>query len=43
MGFPGGSAGKESAWVQSLGWEDPLEKGIINHSSILAWRIPWTV
>ena len=28
--------------VQSLGWVDPLEKGIVNHSSILAWRIPWT-
>ena len=87
-GFPGGSAGKESAcnvgdlgsipglgkspgegigsplqyswaslvaqqvknlpamwgtWVRSLGWEDPLEKGKATHSSILAWRIPWTV
>ena len=86
MGFPCGSAGKESAcsvgdlgsisalgrspgegkgyplqyswasfvdqlvknlpavwetWVQSLGWEDPLEKGKAVHSSILAWRIPW--
>ena len=30
-------------WVQSLGWEDPLEKGKATHSSILAWRIPWTV
>ena len=30
-------------WVQSLGWEDPLEKGIATHSSVLAWRIPWTV
>ena len=29
-------------WVQSLGWEDPLEKGMTIHSSILAWRIPWT-
>ena len=29
-------------WVQSLGWEDPLEKGIATHSSILAWRILWT-
>ena len=29
-------------WVQSLGWEDPLEKGSATHSSILAWRIPWT-
>ena len=31
------------SWVQSLGWEDPLEKGMATHSSILAWRIPWTV
>ena len=30
-------------WVQSLGWENPLEKGKATHSSILAWRIPWTV
>ena len=30
-------------WVQSLGWEDPLEKGKAPHSSILAWRIPWTI
>ena len=30
-------------WVQSLGWKDPLEKGKATHSSILAWRIPWTV
>ena len=30
-------------WDQSLGWEDPLEKGMTTHSSILAWRIPWTV
>ena len=29
-------------WVQSLGWEDPLEKGNATHSSILAWRSPWT-
>ena len=29
-------------WVQSLGWEDPLEKGMATHSSILAWRIPRT-
>ena len=28
--------------VQSLGWEDPLEKGMVTHSSILAWGIPWT-
>ena len=30
-------------WVQPLGWEDPLEKGTPTHSSILAWRIPWTI
>ena len=30
-------------WVQSLGWEDPLEKGTATHSSILTWRIAWTV
>ena len=30
------------AWVRSLGWEDPMEKGMATHSSILAWRIPWT-
>ena len=30
-------------WVQSLGWEDPLEKGKATHSSALAWKIPWTV
>ena len=52
MGFPGGSDGEESAssagdpglvsgWEKSLG-EDPLEKGMAPHSSILAWRIPWT-
>ena len=29
-------------WIRSLGWEDPLEKGMATHSSILAWRIPWT-
>ena len=28
-------------WVQSLGWEDPLEKGMATHFSILAWKIPW--
>ena len=28
--------------VQSLGWEDPLEKGMATHSSILVWEIPWT-
>ena len=31
------------SWVRSLGWEDPLEKGKATQSSILAWRIPWTV
>ena len=30
-------------WVQSLGWEDSLEKGKATHSSILAWRIPWSI
>ena len=29
-------------WFQSLGWKDPLEKGMATHSSVLAWRIPWT-
>ena len=48
LGFPCGSAGKESpamreTWVQSRGWEDPMEKGKATHSSILAWRISWTV
>ena len=33
----------QETWVQSLGWEDPLEKGKATHSSILAWRIPWPV
>jgi len=33
----------QGTWVQSLGWEDPVEKGKATHSSILAWRIPWTV
>ena len=49
MVFPGGgSAGKEPScnagdtWVQSLGQEDPLEKEVATHSSILAWEIPWT-
>ena len=47
-GVPSGSDGKESACnvedtgVQSLGWEDPLEKGIATHSNILAWRVPRT-
>ena len=33
----------QETWVRSLGWEDPLEKGTANHSSILTWKIPWTV
>ena len=33
----------QETWVLSIGWEDPLEKGTAIHSSILAWRIPWTV
>ena len=46
-GFPGDSEVKnmsamQNAWVQSLGSEDPLEKKMATHSSILAWRIPWT-
>ena len=49
-GFPGGASGKESAcqyrrhetWVQSPGQEDPLKEGMPIHSSILAWRVPWT-
>ena len=32
----------QETWVRSLGWEDPLEKGMATHSSILVWRIPWT-
>ena len=31
----------QQTWVQSLGWEDPLKKGMATHSGILAWRIPW--
>ena len=46
---PGDASGKEPAcqcrrhktWVQSLGWEDPLEEEMVTRSSILAWRIPW--
>ena len=46
-GFPGGSVVKnlpvmQETWVRSLGWEDPLEKGMATHSSILAWRISCT-
>ena len=46
--WPGGASGKEppvnagGMQVPSLGWEDPLEKVMATHSSILAWRIPWT-
>ena len=44
--FPGGSDGSLPAvwetWIQSLGWEDALEKEMVTHSSILAWIIPWT-
>ena len=36
------SPAMQETQVQSLGWEDPLEKGMATHSSILAWRIPWT-
>ena len=47
LAFPCGSVVKNlpAMWetVWSLGWEDPLEKGKATHSSILAWRIPWTV
>ena len=32
----------QETWVQSLGWEDPLEKGMVTHSSIFAYRISWT-
>ena len=50
MGFPGAQWVKnmlakqetQKTWVQSLGFEDPLEEGMTIHSSILAWRIPWT-
>ena len=47
MGFPGGSVIKSlpamlETVVQSLGREDPLEKGMATHFSILVWRIPWT-
>ena len=46
MGFPVTQLVKNppamwETWSQSLGWEDPLEKGKATHSSILAWRIPW--
>ena len=50
MGFPGGSAVEnlptmqelQEVQVQSLGQEDPLEEGMATHSSVFAWRIPWT-
>ena len=46
MGFPGYSVKNlpavQETQVQSLSWEDPLEKGMTTCSSILAWRIPWT-
>ena len=47
LGFPSGSAVKnlpamQEMLVQSLGQEGPLEEGTATHSSILAWRIPWT-
>ena len=50
VGFPSGSAVKnppvmqdtQEMWVRSLGWEDSLEEGMATHSTILAWRIPWT-
>ena len=32
----------QETWVQSLDWDDPLEKGMATHSSTLAWEIPWT-
>ena len=32
----------QETWIQSLGWEDPLEKEMTTHSIILVWRIPWT-
>ena len=46
-GFPGGSVSKnllamQETRVWSMGWEDPLEKGVATHSNIFAWRIPWT-
>ena len=46
-GFPGGSViknspAKQEIWVQSLGWEDPLEKEMATHPRILAWEILWT-
>ena len=37
-----GPPAMQETWIQSLGWEDPLEEGMATHFSILAWRIPWT-
>ena len=50
IGFPGGTVIKnpparqetQEMWVQSLDQEDPLKEGMATHSSILAWKIPWT-
>ena len=50
LGFPGGaviksllaSAGEQETQIRSLGWENPLEKDMGTHSSILAWETPWT-
>ena len=50
QGSPSGSAVKnlltvqelQETWIQSLGWEDPMEEDMATHSSILAWIIPWT-
>ena len=50
LGFPSGSVVKnlpviqelQETWVRSLGWEDPLRKGMASHSSVLSWRILWT-
>ena len=47
LGFPGGSvvknlAAKQEMWIRPLGWENPLEKEMATHSSVLAWRILWT-
>ena len=45
LGFPGGSDSLPAVWetqVLSLGQDDPLEKEMVTHSNILAWRIPWT-
>ena len=39
---PSANTGDKRDLVRSLGWEDPLEKGRTTHSSILAWKIPWT-